>query len=317
MSAFQGSIQIITNRNVLIYLLKGTVFTLIISLIAVAVSLMIGSLLALLRNYGRGPAKILKVLATAYIEIFRNTPLLLWIFVCLIFVSAPSFMKRKMWGLSSVEAGLLYKGCVALIIYTAAVMAEIVRGGLNAVSKGQFEAAHSQGFSTVQTMTSIVLPQAFHHIVPTLLGQVITTIKDSSFLANIAVIELMARTRQVLSGAYNYNGLGQINVSDVFVLFGFAFLIYFIIDFMLSVIVRKRKQASLCNYNFQRVWIAGAAGCEENSRDSGHILYGQGYRRNDGPADGTPGIGDREPGGDSEKQIYLYEISAGDRSAAD
>ena len=242
MSAFQGSIQIITNRNVLIYLLKGTVFTLIISLIAVAVSLMIGSLLALLRNYGRGPAKILKVLATAYIEIFRNTPLLLWIFVCLIFVSAPSFMKRKMWGLSSVEAGLLYKGCVALIIYTAAVMAEIVRGGLNAVSKGQFEAAHSQGFSTVQTMTSIVLPQAFHHIVPTLLGQVITTIKDSSFLANIAVIELMARTRQVLSGAYNYNGLGQINVSYVFVLFGFAFLIYFIIDFMLSVIVRKLRK---------------------------------------------------------------------------
>ena len=242
MSAFQGSIQIITDRNVLIYLLKGTVFTLIISLIAVAVSLMIGSLLALLRNYGRGPAKILKVLATAYIEIFRNTPLLLWIFVCLIFVSAPSFMKRKMWGLSSVEAGLLYKGCVALIIYTAAVMAEIVRGGLNAVSKGQFEAAHSQGFSTVQTMTSIVLPQAFHHIVPTLLGQVITTIKDSSFLANIAVIELMARTRQVLSGAYNYNGLGQINVSDVFVLFGFAFLIYFIIDFMLSVIVRKLRK---------------------------------------------------------------------------
>ena len=151
-------------------------------------------------------------------------------------------MKRKMWGLSSVEAGLLYKGCVALIIYTAAVMAEIVRGGLNAVSKGQFEAAHSQGFSTVQTMTSIVLPQAFHHIVPTLLGQVITTIKDSSFLANIAVIELMARTRQVLSGAYNYNGLGQINVSDVFVLFGFAFLIYFIIDFMLSVIVRKLRK---------------------------------------------------------------------------
>ena len=129
-----------------------------------------------------------------------------------------------------------------MIIYTAAVMAEIVRGGLNAVSKGQFEAAHSQGFSTVQTMTSIVLPQAFHHIVPTLLGQVITTIKDSSFLANIAVIELMARTRQVLSGAYNYNGLGQINVSDVFVLFGFAFLIYFIIDFMLSVIVRKLRK---------------------------------------------------------------------------
>lgn len=242
MDKLQGSIRIITNRNVLIYLLRGAAFTVVISAIAVVIALIIGSVLALLRNYCKGPTRILQILATAYIEIFRNTPLLLWIFVCLIFVSAPAFMKRKMWGLSSVEVGLLYKGCVALIIYTAAVMAEIVRGGLNAVAKGQFEAAHSQGFSTVQTMVHIVLPQAYHHIVPTLLGQVITTVKDSSFLANIAVIELMARTRQVLSGAYNYNGTGQINVSDVFVLFGFAFLIYFIIDFTLSVIVRKLRK---------------------------------------------------------------------------
>lgn len=145
-------------------------------------------------------------------------------------------------GLSSVESGLLYKGCFALTAYTAAVMAEIVRGGLNAVPKGQFEAAHSQGFSMVQTMTNIVLPQAYHHIIPTLLGQVITTVKDSSFLANIAVIELMARTRQVLSSAYSYNGTGQINVSDVFVLFGFAFLIYFVIDFTLSCIVRRLRK---------------------------------------------------------------------------
>ena len=79
----------------------------------------------------------------------------------------------------------------------------------------------------------------------TLLSQVITTIKDSSYLANVATIELMARVKKLLSSAHRYNGLNTVNVSDVFVLFGFACLIYFIINFSLSCIVRymqKRKK---------------------------------------------------------------------------
>lgn len=242
MSTLEGSLRIISNGNVILYLMRGTLFTILVSANSIVISLLIGSVLALLRSYARGGASFLRVLSTCYIEIFRNTPLLLWIFVALIAIPAPEIFRHKMMGLSSVESGLLYKGCFALTAYTAAVMAEIVRGGLNAVPKGQFEAAHSQGFSMVQTMTNIVLPQAYHHIIPTLLGQVITTVKDSSFLANIAVIELMARTSQVLSSAYSYNGTGQINVSDVFVLFGFAFLIYFVIDFTLSCIVRRLRK---------------------------------------------------------------------------
>ena len=91
-------------------------------------------------------------------------------------------------------------------------------------------------------MIYIVLPQAFRNVIPTLLSQVITTIKDSSYLANVAVIELMARTKQIMSSANRYNGSSTINVSDVFVLFGFACLIYFIINYTLSCVVRRMQK---------------------------------------------------------------------------
>lgn len=79
-------------------------------------------------------------------------------------------------------------------------------------------------------------------MVPTLLSQVVTTIEDSSYLANVATIELMARVKTVLSSANVYNGTGTINVSDVFVLFGCAALIYFVINFTLSCIIRRMQK---------------------------------------------------------------------------
>lgn len=237
MNALQGSLSMLTNPAILLYIFKGVAFTLIISVFSVLMGLVFGSVLALLRNYcTTGKARVLKWLATAYIEIFRNTPLLLWIFVCLVFCPCP--LDFAAFGLSSVEIKLLYRAVVALVLFTSSIVAEIVRGGLNSVAKGQFEAGHAQGFNIVQVMWYIVLPQAYRNIIPTLLSQVITTIKDSSYLANVAVIELMARTKQLLSSAYSYNGLGTVNVSDVFVLFGFACLIYFIINFALSCVVR-------------------------------------------------------------------------------
>ena len=243
MENLKGSISIITNSAVLIYIFKGVLFTLIISVTAVLLGLVIGSLLALLRNYcNKGPTRIFKWLSTAYIEIFRNTPLLLWLFICLVFCPCPTFLEKKMFGLSSAEVKLLFKTVIALILFTSSVIAEIVRGGLNSVAQGQFEAGHSQGFNTVQIMWYIVLPQAFRNIVPTLLSQVITTVKDSSYLANVATIELMSRVKKLLSSAHRYNGLNTVNVSDVFVLFGFACLIYFVINFSLSCIVRNMQK---------------------------------------------------------------------------
>ena len=229
MEALRGSLTMITNPAVLTYILKGVGFTVVISVVAVLCGILFGSILAMVRNYCTGKkTRVFQWLSVAYIEIFRNTPLLLWIFICLVFCPCPRALEHKMLGLSS------------------SVIAEIVRGGLNSVAHGQFEAGHSQGFSTVQIMCFIVLPQAYRNIVPTLLSQVITTIKDSSYLANVATIELMSRVKKLLSSAHRYNGLNTVNVSDVFVLFGFACAVYFIINFTLSCIVRslqKRKKA--------------------------------------------------------------------------
>ena len=244
MTTLQASLSMLRNPALIQYLLRGVMFTLIISLIAVLAGIVIGSVLALVRNYAtRGRARIFRRLSIIYIEVFRNTPLLLWIFICMVFCPTPAFLNRKMFGLtSSADVKLLFKASVALILFTSSVIAEIIRGGLNSVADGQFEAGRSQGFGTVQIMRYIVLPQAFRNVIPTLLSQVITTIKDSSYLANIAIIELMARTKQIMSSANRYNGTGTINVSDVFVLFGLAALIYFIINYTLSCVVRAMQK---------------------------------------------------------------------------
>lgn len=231
------------NSAILLYILKGVIFTLILSVLAVLLGILIGSVLALVRNYCTSKkTRIFRVLASVYIEVFRNTPLLLWIFICLVFCPCPKIFARALFGLTSVETKLLFKAAVALILFTSSVLAEIIRGGLNAVPDGQFEAGHSQGFSTVQIMIYIILPQAYKSVVPTLLSQVITTVKDSSYLANLATIELMSRVKKLLSSANFYNGTGTINVSDVFVLFGVASLIYFCINFSLSLVVRRLQK---------------------------------------------------------------------------
>lgn len=255
MSEIMGSLGILTNGSVLTYLFKGLVFTLAIAATAIIISLFIGSILAFMRNYcTHGAKRCLKHLAVGYIELFRNTPLMLWMFVCFVLCPSPSFSNgfAKMIGLtSSVDVKTLFKACVALTLFTSAVMAEIIRGGLNSVSKGQFESGYAQGFNFLQVMIYIVLPQAFHNIVPTMLSQMITTIKDSSYMASLAVIELMARVKLIISKANMYNGTwvnpanrGTINVSDVFVLFGLAFLTYFVINFALSCAIRSLRGKS-------------------------------------------------------------------------
>ena len=232
----------ITNGSVFQYLLKGLGFTLVIAFFAVLFGIIIGTCLALARNYcNDGPSVVLKWIATAYVEVFRNTPLMLWLFIGLVFfpsieVSVPF---AKFFELSRTEMAVLFKAILALILFTSSVIAEIVRGGLNSISKGQFEAAYSQGFNTPLTLILIVLPQTFKNIVPTLLSQIITTIKDTSYIANIAIAELMGRTFKMIQSSTIYTGFSTQNISDVFVLCGFACLLYFAINFTLSCIVRQ------------------------------------------------------------------------------
>ena len=168
MSTLASSFSILTQPGVFLYLLRGVAFTCILSVLGVILGLILGSLLALARTYcKKGPARILGWFSAAYIELFRNTPYLLWIFVCVVFCPCPAFFARKMFGLTSVEMKLLFKAALALILFNSSVIAEIVRGGLNGVAKGQFEAGYAQGFNTAEVLLYIILPQAYRNIVPT------------------------------------------------------------------------------------------------------------------------------------------------------
>lgn len=180
MSTLAGSFAILKNPDIMSFMLKGACFTLLLAAVSITASLGVASVLALVRNYCTRPAeRVFRWAATAYIELFRNTPLLFWIFIGTVFFPAPGV--RRILGLSSVETKLLFKCTIALTIFESAIIAEIIRGGLNAISKGQFEAGYAQGFNIVQVMWYIILPQAFRKIIPTLMSQVITIIKDTSF----------------------------------------------------------------------------------------------------------------------------------------
>lgn len=247
----KGSFGILSNADVMSYLLRGLMFTLVISVIAIVFSLLLGVALALARNYcTRGPARVRKNGFYLYRAVSQHAAGAVDVrLFCDVSGSGgeQSVCRDAGYELDGGCEDALQGDC-RLTLFTSAIMAEIIRGGLNSVAKGQFEAAYSQGFGMMQTMTLIVLPQALRNIVPTLLSQMITTIKDSSYMASLVTVELMACTKLIISKANAYNGTwvdrfnrGTIHVTDVFVLFGFAFLAYFATNFTLSCLVRRMR----------------------------------------------------------------------------
>ena len=204
------------------YIIAGLGMTLLIAAITLFGGTLLGTVLALFNHYGKASGKI----ASVIVEIFRNTPLLLWVFVAIAAVPLRSILGRAL---------------VATVIFNAAIISEIIRGGLNAIPKGQIEAGRSQGFSFVQIMVYIILPQTFRKIVPTLTSQSITIIQDTSYLAQIGVAELMFVVKKLMSTANSFTG-HPITAEDVFILFGTAAIIYFVINFGLSAAVRKMQK---------------------------------------------------------------------------
>ncbi|MBQ3560862.1 MAG: amino acid ABC transporter permease [Oscillospiraceae bacterium] len=204
------------------YILAGLGMTLVIAAVTLLGGTILGTVLALWNTYGGRFGKI----AAVIVEIFRNTPLLLWVFVAIAAVPLPSLLSRAL---------------VATVIFNAAIISEIIRGGLNSIPKGQTEAGRSQGFGFVQIMIYIILPQTFRRIIPTLTSQCITIIKDTSYLAQIGVAELMFVIKKLMSTANTFTG-HSITAQDVFILFGTAAIIYFVINFGLSVAVRKMQK---------------------------------------------------------------------------
>ncbi|MDR0925724.1 MAG: amino acid ABC transporter permease [Hungatella sp.] len=205
--------QIFTQANVT-FMLKGLRMTVMIAVFATLISTFFGTILALIRTYSTGKWKWAGGIVAAYTEFFRCTPNLLWI----------------LWIYFTVKGNKVGVSVFAISLFTSAVMAEIFRGGLNSIPKGQFEGAQSQGFSFVETLIYIVLPQMYKKVLPALLSQVITIIKDTSFLKMVDVAEFMRNCSVVLGSIYDVRGM--------LLLFGFEALCYFTICFALSCVVR-------------------------------------------------------------------------------
>ncbi|HCO06050.1 MAG TPA: amino acid ABC transporter permease, partial [Enterococcus faecalis] len=199
--------QLLTANNFQ-FLFNGLKLTLYISFVSIILSTIFGTILAVLRNQTNGP---LKLLASIYVEVVRNIPNLLWIYVIFL-----------IFKIKSTPAGI-----VSFTVFTTAALAEIIRGGLNGVDKGQIEAARSQGFSNWQILYHIVLPQAIRNVLPAIVSQFVTVIKDTSFLYSVIALQELFGKSYILMGRYAQTG-------QVFTIYGIVALIYFIINFSIS-----------------------------------------------------------------------------------
>lgn len=204
----------IFNATNLGFIMMGFGKTIEISALAIVFSILVGTMLAMAKQYCMGKLKFVSVIVSAYIELFRCTPNLLWI----LFIYF------------TVKGNDVVISVLAFTIFTSAVMAEIIRGGFNSIPKSQFEALQSQGFGFFAGMRLVILPQTFRTIVPALFSQCTTVIKDSSYLAGINVAEFMYCTKVIMATTSN---LGQ-----VLLLYGFVFLLYFALNFGISLLVR-------------------------------------------------------------------------------
>ena len=207
----QDVLALFTWQN-LWFLLQGLGLTLLISALAIVFSIVIGSLLAIMRMSGKKP---LVAVAVAYIEVFKNTPLLLWIMFTFFVAKLPP----------------LAAAILAFTLFTSASLAEIIRGGLASVNPGQYEAARSQGFSVEQMYGLIIMPQALRNMVPALLSQFITTIKDTSYLWGAMALQELLGRGMILMNTYN-------STVQIFEIFGILALVYFLVCFSLSQAVR-------------------------------------------------------------------------------
>ncbi|AEF85998.1 amino acid ABC transporter, permease protein, His/Glu/Gln/Arg/opine family [Treponema primitia ZAS-2] len=179
---------------------NGAANTLILSFFTVFFGTLIGVLIALLRLSGN---RLLRYPAQAYIEVIRGTPMLVQI--CFIFYALPQM------GIRIPEVPLFggdfpryVSGVIALSLNSGAYVAEIIRAGIQAVDKGQVEAARSLGMTQMQAMGKIILPQAFKNILPALGNEFVTIIKESSIVSVIGVGELMFRTATVYGNSFRY-----------------------------------------------------------------------------------------------------------------
>jgi putative glutamine transport system permease protein len=197
------------------FILEGFYMTLKVAFISIVLSFVFGCIVGTIR-YTKIP--VLSPILGIIVEILRNLPLLLIIF----------FARFALPDIG-IQLGPVYAAIVALTLFEGAMISEIVRSGLNSIDKGQIEAARSSGLSFIRTLWHIVLPQGLRRMVPPLVSQFISLLKDTSLAVVISLPELMNQSKIVIGQSYSY-------VIPVLLL---AAVLYFTVNYALSLIARR------------------------------------------------------------------------------
>jgi general L-amino acid transport system permease protein len=166
----------------------GLLLTFMLTVVGIVVSFPIGILLALGR---RSKLAVMHLFCIAYIELVRGVPLITLLFMAQLML--PLFLP------SNITIDRVVRATVGIILFSAAYLAENVRGGLQTIPKGQYEAAYALGLSSFQTTLRIVLPQALRAVIPILVGQFISLFKDTTLVAIVGLFDLLGIARTVLA----------------------------------------------------------------------------------------------------------------------
>jgi general L-amino acid transport system permease protein len=201
----------------------GLPLTLMLSVFGLTAAYPLGIIMALGR---RSKMAVVKMLCVLYIELIRGVPL-----ISLLFMSSvvfPLFLPE------GVTINKIIRAQVAIILFTAAYVAEVVRGGLQAIPRGQYEAADSIGLSYYLTMRLIILPQALKIVIPPSVQQLISAFKDTSLVVIIALFDILRTTQTVLSDP-KWMGFS----AEAYI---FVALVYFLCCFFMSNYSRRLER---------------------------------------------------------------------------
>ena len=189
----------VAEQRYLLYL-DGLKVTILVSVIAILIGVALGTILALMRLTAeqKGKSTLLSKIAYVYIDIIRGTPLLVQTFI--IYYGLAQSLKPLGFSWSNI-GGPFTAGVVALSLNAGAYMAEIIRGGIQSVDKGQMEAARSLGLPYFKAMRRVILPQAFLTMLPSMINQFIITLKDTSLISIIGIRELTQNGKIIAANA--------------------------------------------------------------------------------------------------------------------
>ncbi|WP_293820661.1 amino acid ABC transporter permease [uncultured Parolsenella sp.] len=206
---------------------QGFSVTLQVVVAGLILSLVLGTILGV---FSTTRSRVLRAISRIYVEFYQNTPLPVQVFF--MYMAGPKILQTITGASSPVRIAPFVLGFVGVGLYHAAYISEVIRTGIEAVPRGQMEAAQSQGFTRAQSYLYIILPQTFKVILPPLCNQALNLVKNSSVLALVAGGDLM------------YNADGFVSTWGYLQGYIMACLLYFIICFPLAVLVQWLEKRS-------------------------------------------------------------------------